>query len=293
MRRALAEELELIASLDDSLVFLTADLGFGVFDSFKERFPSRYINVGIAEAGMVGLAAGLSKEGFTPVVYSIASFMNSRAYEQIRVLVGYNECKMIIVGAGGGLTYSKSGPTHHALEDLGLALLIPTLNVAAPAGPNELKRVLKQAVVSTQSTYIQIGKFGEKDVDTFYSAVNASTKSENLVISTGGASQIVSEARDLEIGLFDWVHLTYLRPLDTHVIGEAIQGRKKILVIEDSWENAGIYNELVLFLQRNEILITITRLGPPSRFIVENLGLDLMQNQLGYSAEHLISSLKS
>lgn len=293
MRRALAEELESIASIDKSLVFITADLGFGVFDSFKQRFPDRYINVGIAEAGMVGLAAGLSKEGFTPVIYSIASFMNSRAYEQIRVLAGYNECKMIIVGAGGGLTYSKSGPTHHALEDLGLALLIPTLNVAAPAGPDELKSVLRKAVASTQSTYIQIGKFGEKDVDTLESVGIASTRSENLVISTGGASQIVSEARRLETGLFDWHHLTYLRPLDTRVICDVIRGRKKILIVEESWENAGVYSELVLFLQRNEILTRVTRLGPPSRFIVENLNLGIMQSELGYSAEHLISNLKS
>ena len=293
MRRALAEELELIASLDDSLVFLTADLGFGVFDSFKERFPSRYINVGIAEAGMVGLAAGLAKEGFTPVVYSIASFMNSRAYEQIRVLAGYNECKMIIVGAGGGLIYSRSGPTHHALDDLGLALLVPTLNVSAPAGPKELKHVLRRAFDSQASTYIQIGKFGEQDIESSLRADDRSSRSDYLVISTGNASQVVNQAKIDEPKLFDWIHLTYLRPLEDSKIIDQIQGRKKVIVLEDSWENAGIYNELVLLLQRNRIQETITRLGPPFRFIVENLNLDSMQNALGYSAEHLISSFKA
>ena len=292
MRRALAEELESIASLDDSLVFLTADLGFGVFDSFKERFPSRYINVGIAEAGMVGLAAGLAKEGFTPVVYSIASFMNSRAYEQIRVLAGYNECKMIIVGAGGGLTYSRSGPTHHALDDLGLALLVPTLNVSAPAGPKELKHVLRKAFDSKESTYIQIGKFGEQDIEVSLLADNYSPRSEYLVISTGNASQIVNQVKTDEPKLFDWIHLTYLRPLDDSKIIDQLQGRKKIIVLEDSWENAGIYNELVLLLQRNQILKNITRLGPPSRFICENLSLNSMLDLLGYSATDLITELR-
>lgn len=292
MRRALAEGLEQLAATDTNLIFITADLGFGVFDQFKHRFPNQFINVGIAEAGMVGLAAGLSKAGFVPVIYSIASFMNSRAYEQIRVLAGYNQCKMVIVGAGGGLTYSKSGPTHHALDDLGLALLIPTISVAAPSGPNELKEVLAASVNSQQSTYIQIGKFGEKDVQESLVSSTSSFRSANLVISSGGASQIVSAAKGLAKNLFDWVHLTYLRPLNKEIVIHAIKDRQKILVVEESWENSGLYNEIVLLLQREKLLKDVIRLGPPRNFIFENKSLNSMQEFLGYSAEQIIKIFK-
>lgn len=291
MRRALAEELENLAATNKNLIFITADLGFGVFDRYKHKFPNQYINVGIAEAGMVGLAAGLSKEGFIPIIYSIASFMNSRAYEQIRVLAGYNHCKMVIVGAGGGLTYSKSGPTHHSLDDLGLALLIPTITVAAPSGPNELKQVLVAAVQSEHSTYIQIGKFGEKEIGGSLAASSPNIGSANLVISCGGASQIVSLAKERANHLFDWVHLTYLRPLNKELIIHAIKDRQKVLVVEESWENAGAYNEIVLLLQQEKILAQLIRLGPPSDFIYANKSLESMQEFLGYSAGHILKLL--
>ena len=291
MRSALASELVSLAEQNQKIFFITADLGFGVFDEFKARFPKRYINVGIAEAGMVGLASGLTKEGFVPVIYSIASFMNSRAYEQIKVLAGYNESKMVIIGAGGGLLYSKSGPTHHSLDDLGLALMIPNMHVAAPAGPQELKNLIRTSVNSNFSTYIQIGKFGEEDVKDDQS-INL-YNSENLIISTGNASQIVKKAKNLKPHLFNWVHSTYLRPLDEERIIKLCQNRSQILIVEDTWEYSGLYNQILLLLQRNFVLTKIVRLGPPAKFILENAGIETLQKLYGYSPENIISTLES
>ena len=290
MRRALAGELINLAEQNQKIFFITADLGFGVFDEFKARFPNRYINVGIAEAGMVGLASGLTKEGFIPIIYSIASFMNSRAYEQIKVLAGYNESKMVIIGAGGGLLYSKSGPTHHSLDDLGLALMIPNMLVAAPAGPQELRNLLRTSVNANSSTYIQIGKFGEEDVSDDQSS--NPYNSEFLVISTGNASHIVKEAKKLKPNLFNWVHSTYLRPLDEANIIKLCQKRSQILIVEDSWENSGLYNQIVLLLQRNFVSVRVVRLGPPTKFILENASIETLQNIYGYSPHHIILTLE-
>ena len=106
MRRAFSDTLIKIADYDERLVFLTADLGFQVFDEFQERFGKRYLNVGVAEAQLILAAAGLAFEGFRPVAYSIAPFVTARPYEQIRFSIAYHKLPVIIVGAGGGYTYA-------------------------------------------------------------------------------------------------------------------------------------------------------------------------------------------
>src|ERR1051325_2288870 len=129
MRRAFGDALVKAAQDDDRVIFLTGDLGFGVFDEFIARFPRRYVNVGVAEAQLVDCAAGLALEGWRPIVYSIASFMTGRAYEQIRLAVGYHRLPVVVVGAGGGYTYANAGVTHHAKEDLALMSLIANMVV--------------------------------------------------------------------------------------------------------------------------------------------------------------------
>ena len=131
MRRAFGDTLLKIATEDPSVVFLTGDLGFGVFDEFIRLFPRRYINVGVAEAQLVDCAAGLALEGWKPIVYSIASFMTGRAFEQIRLAIGYHQLPVVVVGAGGGYLYADAGVTHHAKEDLALMALVPGMNVVA------------------------------------------------------------------------------------------------------------------------------------------------------------------
>jgi transketolase len=188
MRRAFAEFLVSTAKNDDKIFFLTGDLGYKVFDEFKEQFPDRYLNVGIAEANMVGIAAGLAQQGFKPICYSIASFLIPRAYEQIRFFSGYNEYKIVYIGAGGGFAYGESGATHHSLDDVGLAKLIPGLDIYVPSGPLSLTKSLEQSMTSISSSYIQIGKFGEKDVDT-----SSDTSSCETLILTYGP--VASEAK--------------------------------------------------------------------------------------------------
>ena len=90
MRKALADTLSTLSEKDDRIIFLTGDLGFGVFDEFKNKFPEKYINVGVAESQMVSMSAGLAMEGYKPIVYSIASFLLRRAYEQIKISVCYH-----------------------------------------------------------------------------------------------------------------------------------------------------------------------------------------------------------
>ena len=132
MRKAFADVLEYEMQRNEKIVFLTGDLGFQVFDSIAQKFPKRFINVGIAEAQLVNAAAGLALEGFRPVIYSIASFMTARPYEQLKLAIAYHQLPVIVVGAGGGYTYANAGVTHYAPDDLMLMTALPGEIVVTP-----------------------------------------------------------------------------------------------------------------------------------------------------------------
>ena len=116
MRNAFIRGLTKLAESNKRIVFLTGDLGYKLFDDFETRYPGRFLNAGVAEQNMVGVAAGLASEGFRPFVYSIATFATLRCLEQIRDDVCYNELPVTIVGVGGGFSYGANGPTHESQD---------------------------------------------------------------------------------------------------------------------------------------------------------------------------------
>ena len=126
MRRALTKALCELADSDPRVVLMTADLGFMVLEEFAKSYPSRFFNVGVAEANMIGLATGLAASGFIPFTYSIATFASMRCYEQIRNGPVLHGLPVRVVGVGGGFEYGHAGYTHHALEDLGIARIQPS-----------------------------------------------------------------------------------------------------------------------------------------------------------------------
>src|SRR5262249_21341178 len=120
MRATFVRTLGELADRDPRILLLTADLGYTVLEPFAERFPDRFFNVGVAEQNMVGLATGLADAGFLPFLYSIATFASLRAYEFVRNGPVFHRLAVRIVGVGGGFEYGPAGPTHHALEDVGV-----------------------------------------------------------------------------------------------------------------------------------------------------------------------------
>src|SRR5512145_494599 len=129
MRDAFFATLEQLMGRDERIVFITADLGFKLFDRIAARYRARVINAGIREATMIGMAAGLSKEGFLPFVYSLVPFVTMRCLEQIRVDLCYNDLPAVLVGVGSGFAYGPNGPTHMGLEDIGVMSALPNLAI--------------------------------------------------------------------------------------------------------------------------------------------------------------------
>ena len=151
MRDAFFEALTDLARDDERIWALTGDLGIGLFDDFERVAPGRYLNVGIAEQNLVGVAAGLAYAGQVPFAYSIAPFITSRPHDQIRVDVAMAEANVKLVGVGGGLSYGYLGPTHHAIEDLALMRVLPGMTVLAPADPADVQRATRAAFATRRS----------------------------------------------------------------------------------------------------------------------------------------------
>ena len=180
MRNAFSEELIELTKKDDDIILLAGDIGFRIFDKFIKLFPKKFINCGIAEQNMISVAAGLASEGKLPIVYTIVPFLIMRGYEQIRVDIGINSQKVILVGVGGGLAYDKLGSTHHSCEDVALMRTIPNLDVYTPFDPNNVRNCLKESYYfaknEERASYIRLSKGKEKNLN------NAKKISDNIHI---------------------------------------------------------------------------------------------------------------
>jgi transketolase len=158
MRRALVEALIELAYVNDRVFVLTADLGWNALEPFRDRFPKRFLNVGVAEQNMAGIATGLAQVGYVPFIYSIATFASMRCYEQIRNGALLHNLPLRILGMGGGYAYGHAGPTHYALEDIAIFRTQPGMTVLVPADPDQTRACVLATRDLNGPAYLRIGK---------------------------------------------------------------------------------------------------------------------------------------
>ena len=158
MRGAFVRTLVELAGEDRRMVLLTGDLGYMALEPFMERFPDRFINVGVAEQNMVGIATGLAEAGFVPFVYSIVTFATLRPYEFIRNGPVWHRLPVRVVGVGGGFEYGPQGLSHHGLEDVGVMRVQPGMMVVAPADGAQMATALRATWNAAGPVYYRIGK---------------------------------------------------------------------------------------------------------------------------------------
>ncbi len=163
MRDAFVEELLALLKADDRLMLLTADLGFGTFDRISEQCPRQFLNVGVAEQNMVGIATGLALEGRTVFTYSIANFATLRCLEQIRNDASYHGLNINVVASGGGFSYGGLGMSHHATEDLTILRGLPGVTVTAPGTLYEMRQTVPALVAAPGVGYLRIDKTQGQD----------------------------------------------------------------------------------------------------------------------------------
>ena len=242
MRNAFADEITKIAKQREDIVLLSGDIGNRLFDKFKDVAPGRFFNCGVAEANMVGVAAGMAASGLRPVCYTIASFLTYRVIEQIRLDLGYHHQRVILVGTGAGLSYASLGSTHHSVEDMGMLRLIPGLAVLAPGDEKELRPAFHAALEYPGPVYIRIGKKGEPVVHEtepnfeIGKALRLREGKEVWILALGNTLPLAMEAatqlgsRGVSCGV---ASMGSLKPLDTKLLADVFASAKVVATFEE------------------------------------------------------------
>ncbi len=161
MRTETINVLTAYAREHPDVMLLTADLGYSVLERFAEALPKQFVNTGVCEQAMAGIAAGLALSGRRVVLYSIANFPTLRCLEQLRNDVCHHNLPVIVIAVGGGLAYGAQGYTHHGVEDLGIMAMLPNMAVACPADPHEAMALLPQLLERGGPGYLRLGRSGE------------------------------------------------------------------------------------------------------------------------------------
>ncbi len=247
MRNAFIRYVQEYAKNHPELIMLTADMGFSVFEEFRDLYPKQFYNVGIAEATMTGMAAGLALQNYRPIIYSIIPFVTMRNLEQIRVDICYQNLPVIIVGVGGGFSYGALGSTHHAIEDISLMRSLPNMQVLVPSDPIETKACMQYAFDSNHPAYIRLGKNNEPNWHENSILLNEGL----LLIDDGedtaliGVGSIVNEvlkakAQILKNGYNVAVYsLPVVKPVPIEELKNIAKKYNKMIVIEEHIVNGG------------------------------------------------------
>jgi transketolase len=202
VRTAFIETLLELATKDSRVILLTADLGFTVLERFADAFPGRFVNVGVAEANMMGLATGLALDGWKPYLYSIATFASMRGYEQFRNGPVLHRLPVRLIGIGGGFAYGHAGITHFALEDYAILRSLPGLTVLSPADPGQTRKALRDTAGLPGPIYYRIGKGGNPTLPGLEGRFALSDLesvrdgTDLLLLTTGPIAPVVAEAAE-------------------------------------------------------------------------------------------------
>ena len=236
--KALMEE----AKIDQDLVFITGDLGFGVFERFEELYPNQYFNLGIAEQAMTGVATGMALEGKRTITYSIGNFPTLRCLEQIRNDAAYHNVNLTIVAIGGGFAYGQLGMSHHATEDMAIMKALPNVDVLVPGTDSEAEEISKIALNRNCTSYIRLDKSAAIETDEvepfrFGMLRRFRSGSDVAIIGVGGileeALKAAEELKDKHSINASVYGCHSLKPFDSNGFAKILSEIKNIVTVEE------------------------------------------------------------
>jgi transketolase len=248
IRAAFGQSILPLGQADDRVVVVTADLGGSVgIGPFRDQFPDRYINCGVAECDMVSLSAGLASEGYVPYAVTFGSFLG-RAVDHLRQSVGHNRLKVNVVGSHGGISNGQDGPSAHAIEDVGIMRSMPTFAIVAPSCANQLRHVLRAINDVEQPVYMRLYRepspvFTDPDEPfAFGSVVRRHAGEDVTVLCYGPHVGFCLEWMDQlsELGSIDLLEVHTISPLDESCVLESVARTGRVVVVEDHFKRGGL-----------------------------------------------------
>lgn len=295
MRDAFADEITRLGGENPRLVLLSGDIGNRMFDRFKAAHADRFYNCGVAEANMIGVAAGLALGGLRPVAYTIVPFLTTRCLEQIRVDLCYHRQPVVLAGVGGGLCYASLGATHHSCEDIAFLRALPGMTVLCPGDPVEVRLALRAALEHDGPVYLRLGKKGEPTVHRepprfrIGKGIVLREGRDACILSTGnllpaaaGAAERLSAA-GVSARL---VSLHTVKPLDLELLEECFERFKVVATLEEHSVLGGLGGAVAEWLaDRGGARARLLRLGTGDAFLHEAGDQEYARGRFGLTEE--------
>ncbi len=272
MRERFSNLLTKAAKEDERILLLTGDHGYALFDEFRSAYPDRFINCGIAEQNMLGVAAGLAKSGFRPIVYGLAAFVPIRVLEQIKIDICYEKLPIIIIGDGAGVVYGHLGTSHQCNEDVAALRAVPNINIYTPSDRAELNYCFHHMLESATPSYL---RFGKSDLGDVHQEIpNApqgdpieviNNKSENAIIASGSMvkpSLSVSE----KIGNIDVWSMPIITPTNKEKIMGILTRYQNVYTMEEHSIHGGIGSLISEISAQMENPVRVISFGIENKF---------------------------
>ena len=303
MRRTSLDCVYQLACRDDRVIFIGSDLGVGVLADMKKDMPERWIMEGVSEQHIIGMAAGLSMEGYIPYVNTIASFLTRRCFEQLAIDLSLMNLPVRLIANGGGVVYAPLGPTHQAIEDIAILRTLPNMTIIAPCDAAEMRRVMDQTLDWDGPIYIRLAKGGDPIISSddhnfsIGKGILLREVGEVLVISTGVMTQCALAAADMlqHQGIATGVlHCHTVKPLDQEFILELASKVRLVVTLEEHIVTGGLGTAVLETLHRNSIdsLPQVECFGIPDQFIDEYGSQQSIWQSLGLTPQDISQTIK-
>ncbi len=263
------------ARVDDRIYLITPDMGYSVLEPFREEFPDRFLNVGIAEQNAIGVAAGLALSGKVVYVYSIIPFITMRCFEQVRIDLAYMNANVRLVGVGAGLSYGPAGATHHAIEDIAIMRALPSMTVCCPGDPIEVRELVKGSFNYKGPIYLRLGKNGEPNIHrdetriAIGKAVRVTEGNDLLLITT---SNMLEQGKQWADDLSqDGTQTTLLsmptiKPLDSQAVRPFLERGMPIVTLEEHSIIGGLGSAIAEVIAESGQTVPFRRIGIPDQY---------------------------
>lgn len=296
MRIAFVNTLFDLAKENKQVMLLTGDLGFSVFEKYIEQLPQQFLNMGVAEQNMTGVAAGMTMEGKIPIIYSIVPFVTMRNFEQIRNDICYQNLNVKIVGVGAGFSYGPYGHTHHGLEDIGVLRTLPNLVILCPGDPIEVVLATKAALAHIGPVYIRLGRVGEPNV---HKSIPTFTIGKGFILEEGSDITIIATSTLLESALqtttrlkkksisVRLISMLTLKPLDNEIILESAKKTNVIFTLEEHTIIGGLGSAVAEVLAEHSYNGIFKRIGVKDQFTKVIGDQEYMRSANGLSVEQI------
>lgn len=291
MRAAFSDALVRIARADPRVLLLTGDHGYALFDAFRQHCPTQYINAGIAEQNMVGMAAGLARTGFRPFVYGLSAFVPVRVVEQIKLDIAHDGLPVVLVGDGAGFVYSHLGTSHQSTEDIACTRAIPHLTVLSPADRFELTMCMDEAYAARAPVYMRMGKSDRGDVhsgalEPSAGALLSVRRGEPGGLALIATGSLVRTALDVAAAVFPGAAVwsaPSLKPIDAAQVAAICRESRALVTLEEHSVHGGL-GSLIAELSSASEPRPLLRIGVPDQFSMHCGSYDYLLTEHGLDA---------